>query len=197
MNVLSRALSHAQLRAHFGNARVETTVFGFKRHDARTGRVRDVGEVHMPPRVMETQALWVDVPVATAEAVAAAGGDYAGGVHAAGHAVIALLPLFLLCDRADVGTECPSPSRQLVRPSHIVMYDAQAGGVGVCRQAFQFVEPLLRSALEVMQSCPCVNGCVACVLDPVCSEHNYVTDKRAGVLLLRGILEGTTPAGSQ
>lgn len=42
-------------------------------------------------------------------AVEESGGDFLAGCHAVGHAIMAVLPLFVMCDRKDLGTECPSP----------------------------------------------------------------------------------------
>jgi ATP-dependent helicase YprA (DUF1998 family) len=57
----------------------------------------------LPPRVFSTVSLWFDIPVAVIESISRGGLDFAGGIHAAEHAAIGILPLFALCDRNDIG----------------------------------------------------------------------------------------------
>ena len=44
---------------------------------------------------------------------------------------------------------------------------------------------LLRLARDIAQSCGCGAGCLSCVLDPQCTEHNVVIDKAAATLILQ------------
>ena len=54
-----------------------------------------------------------------------------GGVHALGHALLAVVPLFLLCDAEDVDCEHARPHHNRPQPQRILVYDKRPGGVGV------------------------------------------------------------------
>ena len=49
-----------------------------------------------------TVAAWLRVPDAAREAVRSEGVDYRAGLHAATHALINVLPLYLMASQADV-----------------------------------------------------------------------------------------------
>jgi len=53
-----------------------------------------------------------------------------GSLHAAEHGMIALLPLFAMCDRADIGGLSTDFHRD-VGGQAIFVYDGHAGGVGI------------------------------------------------------------------
>ena len=69
------------------------------------GRVLEVGTFSLPPLRYETRGFWCDVPKAAQTAADAAGLDFVGGVHAANHALLAIVPMLVLCDAQDVDTE--------------------------------------------------------------------------------------------
>lgn len=59
-----------------------------------------------------------------------------GGVHAVAHALLAVVPLFLLCDRADVDCEHARPHHQRPQPTRVLVFDKRPGGVGVSDAMF-------------------------------------------------------------
>jgi DEAD/DEAH box helicase domain-containing protein len=87
-----------------------------------------------------------------------------------------LAPLFLMCDARDLGrvTEIQSPGSGL--PS-ITIYENVSGGVGYSRQLYAQMPELLHAARELVERCPCENGCPACI-GPV-PEHEYMLDAKS------------------
>ncbi len=63
--------------------------------------------------------------------VQAAGFPFRDGLHAAAHAVLNVLPLFLPCEAIDVCTECDNPYRTTYRPERLLIYDKHPGGIGL------------------------------------------------------------------
>lgn len=57
------------------------------------------------------------------------------GLHGASHALINVVPLFLLCNTADLGAECDNPYDTRFRPERLLIFDKHPGGIGLARQA--------------------------------------------------------------
>src|SRR5690606_6959472 len=108
-------------------------------------RVRRYGEtvavipLELPPLSFETTGCWWTFPPGLPGALAAAGLDPAGALHGAEHALIACLPIHLLCDRADLGgfstVRFSSPSMAGDGCPVICVYDGATGGAGLSRAA--------------------------------------------------------------
>ena len=83
----------------------------------------------LPPHAYETRASWVDLPAGCADALAEAGlgEQLEAGLHAAAHALLAVLPLHLSCEPGDVGCECNAlrKASQLRRggPQRLLLFD--------------------------------------------------------------------------
>jgi DEAD/DEAH box helicase domain-containing protein len=48
------------------------------------------------------------------------------------------------------------------RPT-LYLYDTVPGGVGLTERLFTLVDELLRSCRSAVETCPCADGCPACV----------------------------------
>ncbi|GAP10846.1 distinct helicase family with a unique C-terminal domain including a metal-binding cysteine cluster [Bellilinea caldifistulae] len=74
-----------------------------------------------------------------------------------------IAPLFVLCDPGDLGSHS-DPQSPISQGNPIVMlYDNSPAGIGLSETLFEKHEPILNSALEVVQNCPCGEGCPSCV----------------------------------
>ena len=59
--------------------------------------------LNLPPLSFSTVGLWFIIPKEIREEIEAQGLDFAGGLHAVEHAMIAMSPIFAMCDRWDIG----------------------------------------------------------------------------------------------
>ncbi len=116
-----------------------------------------------------------------------------GALHAAEHALIALLPLYAMCDRWDIGGLSTPWHWQTDAPS-IFVYDGYPGGIGLSRRGYDAFERLAAAARILVAECPCESGCPSCVQSPKCGNLNEPLSKAGAVSLLRAVLEAAPEA---
>jgi DEAD/DEAH box helicase domain-containing protein len=172
----------------FGEVEVTNTVVGFRKKKQFTEEVIGDELLDLPPQRFITKALWFDLPQKAINKIADERLDLAGGLHAAEHAAIALLPLFALCDRNDIGG-VSTPFQPDTGKAQIFIYDAYPGGIGIAEKGFDIVTELWSATLKAIAECHCQSGCPSCIQSPKCGNNNEPLDKQAALILIRGLLE--------
>jgi len=185
------------VKVHLGEVEVTTTVVGFRRKAQFTEEVIGEEPLNLPPYHFPTIALWFDLPPRAIARLVEGQLDFAGGLHAAEHAAIAILPLFALCDRNDIGG-VSTPFHPDTGRAQIFIYDAYPGGIGIAEKGFDLVVELWQATLKAITECPCQEGCPSCIQSPKCGNNNKPLDKKAAQILLegllRGVIEGRSPS---
>ena len=193
---IRRLPSPSRSRAFFGPIKVTANVFGFFKIDKHR-RILDAVHVDNPPVVIRSRGLWLDVPRAALDVLTARRLNLAAGIHAAEHAVLSLMPNFVVSMPGDVRTECKVAIKEFAkkptqrkRPARLTFYDAKggAGGSGIAAKAFEFIDLLLGKAVERVAACHCVEGCVECVCSELCKQANVVTSKAGAEVILKCLL---------
>ncbi|KAL5047279.1 hypothetical protein BDW71DRAFT_197015 [Aspergillus fruticulosus] len=186
------------IRAFFGPIRIHAVVYGFFKIDKR-GRILDAVAVDNPPITIMTKGMWLDVPKVALEILQSRRLNIAAAIHAAEHAILSLLPSFVISSPGDVRTECKVAKKELgkdlkrvvrrgdgdsdnddipvlkpphrQRPARLTFYDAKGGscGSGIARKAFEFIDSLLKRAVARIEACVCVTP-KGC-LECVCDER--------------------------
>jgi len=184
---LTRNKSCGSVKVHLGEVEVTNTVVGFKKKAQFTEEVIADEPLDLPPQHFPTIALWFDLPSDAMARLDREQLDYAGGLHAAEHAAIAILPLFALCDRNDIGG-VSTPSHPDTGRAQIFIYDAYPGGIGIAEKGFDLVKELWQATLKTIIECPCEEGCPSCIQSPKCGNNNKPLDKKAAQILLEGLI---------
>ena len=143
------------------------------------------GTLSMP---LETKALWMVFSEAIIAALVEQGHEVAGSLHAMEHAMIALMPLFVLGDSRDMGGVSITPEHHQTRQPTIFLYDGYPGGIGHAEEAFRQWNALATATLEMLEHCECEGGCNACVMSPRCGSQNKPLDKMGAIALLQLLL---------
>ncbi|MFC1994828.1 DEAD/DEAH box helicase [Chloroflexota bacterium] len=184
---VSRTKRLGQVNIHLGEVEVTTSVLGFKKKAQFNEEVIGEEPLDLPPQTFPTVALWFDLPPQVITRLVDSQMDFAGGLHAAEHAAIAILPLFALCDRSDIGG-VSTPLHPDTGRAQIFIYDAYPGGVGIAERGFDMIEELWQATLRAIAECPCQEGCPSCIQSPKCGNNNKPLDKEAAKILLEGLL---------
>jgi DEAD/DEAH box helicase domain-containing protein len=171
---------------HFGRVSVSEQVIAYARKAIRDGSTIDVVPLLMPETTFETEAIWFSPSPALLEEL-----DrmplLLGTLHAAEHTLIALLPLWAMCDRWDIGGLSTNVHYQTDAPT-IFVYDGHAGGVGITARGFESFKGWVEDTVRLLQQCPCSSGCPSCVQSPKCGNLNEMLDKDGARTLLERML---------
>ncbi|KAK6148636.1 hypothetical protein DH2020_019548 [Rehmannia glutinosa] len=181
----------ARTTAQTNMCKVTTTWFGFRRIWRRSNEVFDTVELSLPEYSYESQAVWIRVPQSVKTAVETSYYSFRGGLHAAGHALLNVIPLFIICNQSDLASECANPHDNRYVPERILLYDPHPGGTGISAKVQPVFMELLTAALELLSSCHCSGeaGCPNCVQNLACHEYNEVLHKDAALMIIKGVLD--------
>ena len=171
---------------NFGSVSVTEQVVGYARKAVRDGSTIDVVPMLMPETTFETEAIWFCPEGAHLEGLEQMP-KLLGALHAAEHSLIALLPLWAMCDRWDIGGLSTNLHYQTGRPT-IFVYDGHSGGVGITERGFDRFEDWVEDTAHMLQRCPCAAGCPSCVQSPKCGNLNEPLDKAGARTLLERML---------
>ena len=171
---------------HFGRVSVTEQVVAYARKAVRDGATIDTVPMLMPETTFETEAVWF-CPESEHLVGLEQMPKLLGALHAAEHSLIALLPLWAMCDRWDIGGLSTNLHYQTGRPT-IFVYDGHTGGVGITERGFDRFEDWAEDTTRLLQRCPCAAGCPSCVQSPKCGNLNEPLDKAGARLLLERML---------
>ena len=143
-----------------GEVMVAWKVTMFKKLKYHTHENVGWGSISIPEQEMHTTSTWLVPP---AELVNRYDRDTLDGALI-GLARVArtTASLLLMCDPRDLGVLAQVQSPFTGRPT-LYLYDAVPGGVGLTERLFTLVDDLVRACREAVESCPCADGCPACV----------------------------------
>lgn len=191
-----RVSSTSLTKAYFGRIKVHAVVFGFFKVDQKR-RILDAVAVDNPPVIIFSRGLWLDVPKHALQILKDKRLNLAAGIHAAEHAVMSLMPQFVVSMPGDVRTECKNALKEFAkketqrkRPARLTFYDAKGGatGSGIAAKAFEFIDMLLERAVQRVSACHCLEGCTECICDERCKEKNMIMSKAGAEVILKALL---------
>jgi DEAD/DEAH box helicase domain-containing protein len=178
----------------FGRVSVTEQVIGYARKAVRDGSTIDLVPMLMPEVTFETEAVWFCPEPGHLEGLEQMP-KLLGALHAAEHSLIALLPLWAMCDRWDIGGLSTNLHFQTGRPT-VFVYDGHAGGVGITERGFERFEDWAEDTARLLRRCPCAAGCPSCVQSPKCGNLNEPLDKVGARTLLQRMLASRVDSGS-
>ena len=170
------------LEVSWGRVAVTEQVIAYQVKQASTQATLDLVALDLPETTFETEAVWF-CPDAETLAGIERMPKLLGALHAAEHAMIALLPLWAMCDRWDIGGLSTNVHFQTGLPT-IFVYDGHPGGVGITARGFDAFEGWVADTAKMVRGCPCQSGCPSCVQSPKCGNLNDMLDKGAALELL-------------
>jgi DEAD/DEAH box helicase domain-containing protein len=166
----------------FGEIEVTEQVVAYERKTLASQERIEIVPLELPPTTFATEAIWY-LPEPHQLAGVAEMPRLLGTLHAAEHAMIAILPLWAMCDRWDIGGLSTNVHPETGRPT-VFVYDGHPGGVGITERGFEQFEGWVADTAEMIRGCPCSDGCPSCVQSPKCGNLNEMLDKAGALTFL-------------
>ncbi len=170
------------LELSFGRVSVTEQVVAYQKKAVADGSTLDTVPLDLPPTTFDTEAVWFVPRPHQLEGLEAMP-LLLSSLHAAEHSLIALLPLWAMCDRWDIGGLSTNLHLDTGAPT-VFVYDGHAGGVGIADRGFDQFEGWVADTVTLLEGCPCERGCPSCVQSPKCGNLNEFLDKAGALTLL-------------
>jgi len=171
------------LELTFGRVAVTEQVVAYQRKGIRDQATIATVQLDLPATTFDTEAIWY-VPTETQLEGLEQMPTLLSTLHAAEHAMIAILPLWAMCDRWDIGGLSTNYHDFTGAPT-VFVYDGHPGGVGITERGFEEFEGWVADTERLLAGCPCEHGCPSCVQSPKCGNLNEYLDKKGALTLLR------------
>jgi DEAD/DEAH box helicase domain-containing protein len=176
----------------FGRISVTEQVVAYQKKSVRDQSTLETVDLDLPETSFETEAIWYLPEPAQLDGLEKMP-TLLGTLHAAEHSMIALLPLWAMCDRWDIGGLSTNLHFQTNRPT-VFIYDGHSGGVGITERGFNAFEGWVADTARMLEGCPCADGCPSCVQSPKCGNLNEMLDKGGALTFLRRLVASSTSA---
>ncbi|MEM7231505.1 MAG: DEAD/DEAH box helicase [Planctomycetota bacterium] len=155
-------------RLSLGEVTVETRITGFKKVRFHTVENIGYGDVDLPPILLETVALYIDIPEEMAKQAMKFGSDFFhSGLQGIGRLYSSLMPFFVMADPGDID--------YFLDGRRLYFYDLYPGGIGYSEKAYEIFEKILEATLEHLKQCDCKAGCPSCVL-PTSTRYEIASE---------------------
>jgi DEAD/DEAH box helicase domain-containing protein len=96
-----------------------------------------------------------------------------------------LAPLYLMCDTGDLGVHYDPQAAFADGLPAVVLFDQVPAGIGFSQRLFEIHGELLTRSLELVNECPCEDGCPSCV-GP--AGENGVGGKQEALAILKELV---------
>ena len=141
----------------------------------------------LPLLTFTTVGLWFLVPDKLRKELESQNLDFDGGLHAVEHAMIAMSPIFAMCDRWDIGG-LSTPLHPDTGEPTIFIYDGFEGGIGISENLYANIKLLWEKTLQLIENCECKEGCPSCIYSPKCGNENEPLAKKAARIILKHLI---------
>ncbi len=190
---VEKSFTAGEVAWNYGKVEVRSQVVGFQQRRIPSLEVVSTYGLEMPERTLRTSAVWWTVPAQALLACGVEEGNIPGALHAAEHALIALLGLVATCDRWDLGGLSTAIHERTLAPT-VFVHDAFPGGAGFAHRGFDAASTWVESTYQAVSECPCDSGCPRCIQSPKCGNGNNPLDKHGAILTLRLLRDSFTTA---
>ncbi len=147
------------LEIGYGDVSVLAMATIFKKIKFETHENIGSGPISLPEEELHTSSTWISLNK-----------DMSGfseerldqGLIGMAHSLKHIAPLFVMCDSQDIHVVPQVKAAHNEKPT-IFFYDRYPGGIGLSDKIYQGIETILFEAKQMVESCPCDQGCPSCI----------------------------------
>ncbi|TWI58966.1 DEAD/DEAH box helicase [Halalkalibacter nanhaiisediminis] len=161
-----RVLEEDQTRAEenttvsYGDVMVNAKATIFKKIRLSTFENIGSGPIHLPEEELHTNAMWISFSEELVEQFGE--GPFDQALTGLAQLLQQVAPVFVMCDRSDLHVVPQVKAEHSEQPT-IFLYDRYPGGIGLAKEVYRHLPTILDQVSKLISSCPCQNGCPACV----------------------------------
>ncbi len=150
----------------YGEVAVTTVATSFKKVKFFTHENVGMGKIYLPEMEMHSTSTWLEFPDLLFKDSYFEDSVIGEGIRGMAHTMQNLIPLYIMCDRADISV-IPMVRAPFSNKPTIYVYDKYPGGVGLSKKLYNILDLLLQAVNEHINSCSCEKGCPACIGPPL------------------------------
>lgn len=152
--------SYRDARVCFGRLNVTWQTVAFKKIRFHSMEVIGQAALDLPPQTLQTTGLWMVPPNDLLESLHHNGHKPIEAMVAVRNLMLILLPVLSMCDRRDISGQVNSSNLGVAA---MFVYDRYPGGLGFSQKGFEMIEQLMHMCYQLLDDCPCNDGCPSCV----------------------------------
>lgn len=162
----------------YGHLTIARQVFSYREiHFSGIEHGRQV-ERGWPPLEFETDGLFLQLGSSSRQDT-----DTEASIRAAEHLLLSAAPAVVACDPYDIDATSDRMA--------IYLYDSFGGGIKLTEPVFSRFDEVLALAIEIVATCPCNDGCPACIMLTRRPEGNRDLSKHGALHLLQALQHPT------
>lgn len=154
------ARAMGEMERHRGEVLVSSIVTLFKKMKMDTQENLGWGPVTLPELEMHTTACWWTLPETLEERYGRE--EVQTAMVGLAHLLRGIAPAYLMCAPGDIHVSYHTRDSFTKLPT-LFLNDGVPGGLGLSDRVYEMDIELFNRALEAVRSCPCENGCPACI----------------------------------
>jgi DEAD/DEAH box helicase domain-containing protein len=184
-----------QSECYFGDLSVTSVTYMFKKIKFGSRDSLGFGTLDLPAQTLLTTGMWIVPFEDVYKHVRKAGRVAREGLLGISNVAKEVIPIFSMCDTMDIGSAVDSSA---ANAPGIFVFDRFPGGLGFSLKAYDMIEDIMTACLDLIDKCPCENGCPSCVgspippfsqTDPDVTTRGMIPDKAAAKSILHALLE--------
>ncbi len=185
----------------FGEVDVSWKTVAFKKIKFETRENVGYGSVEIPAQHLPTTAFWLAPGQDIRDQLKSEKLRVGEALCGLRNLAVVALPMVAMCDMRDISGVVDS---QNLGRSTMIIYDRYPGGLGYAEKGYYQIESLIRLCHELIDQCPCAEGCPSCVglpnlrpaihSDPDLMRGYPIPNKRATLRLLELLVQPNHPA---
>ncbi|MBS4173234.1 DEAD/DEAH box helicase [Bacillus sp. FJAT-49736] len=153
---VDKTKQNGQLEIGYGDVTVQAMATIFKKIKFNTHENIGSGPIHLPEMELHTNATWLSLQLEYPQE------DLEASLIGIANVLKSIVPLFVMCDPHDIHVVPQIKAVHNEKPT-IFLYDRYPGGIGLSEKVYENIQEIVRKANEVINNCPCENGCPSCI----------------------------------